>query len=500
MTALLDALAAMPGRRVLVLGEAMLDTYLHGRADRLSREAPVPVVALEHRVDAPGGAANSAVNLAALRAEVRLVSVVGSDDEARRLRSALRESGVGTGDVIHVDGRRTLAKQRVVAGDQVLVRFDSGSTEPLPAEVEDALIARVEAIVPDMDAVLVSDYAYGVVAPRVAAALRAAVRRRGILVVVDARDPARHARLAPTATKPNYAEAVRLLGEQELDGPDARARQIVAGAETLHRRTGAAIVAVTLDREGAVILEQGRQPYRTYARPTADRRACGAGDTYAATLALALAAGAPTTTAAELAAAAAAVVVRRDGTAVCSIDDLSASVGWTGKRLASLDDVRARVELLRDQGRRIVFTNGCFDLLHRGHVTYLSRAKALGDELIVGVNSDASVRRLKGPDRPINALEDRLGVLEALSCVDHVVPFDTPTPEPLIAAIRPDVFVKGGDYRRETLPEAGLVERLGGSVRILSYVEDYSTTGLIQRLRATDAERASGAAAAGWRH
>jgi D-beta-D-heptose 7-phosphate kinase / D-beta-D-heptose 1-phosphate adenosyltransferase len=500
MTGLLDTVAAMRGRRVLVVGEAMLDTYLHGRADRLSREAPVPVVALDHRVDAPGGAANSAVNLAALGADVRLVSVIGSDDEAERLRSALEASGVGTDDVMRVDGRRTLAKQRVVAGDQVLVRFDSGTTEAPSADVEDSLIARIEAVVPDVDAVLVSDYAYGVVGPRVAAALGAAVRRRDVLVVVDARDPARHARLAPTATKPNYAEAVRLLGEQELDGPEARARQVVAGAEILHRRTGAAIVAVTLDREGAVILERGRQPYRTYARPTADRRACGAGDTYSATLTLALAAGAPTTSAAELAAAAAAVVVGRDGTAVCSIDDLSAAVGWTGKRLTSIDALRARVNLLRDQGRRIVFTNGCFDLIHRGHVTYLSRAKALGDDLIVGVNSDASVRRLKGPERPINALEDRLGVLEALSCVDHVVPFDTPTPEPLIATIRPDVFVKGGDYRRETLPEAGLVERLGGTVRILPYVEDYSTTGLIERLRGADPQALGRTAQAAWPH
>ncbi len=500
MTALLDALAAMPGRRVLVLGEAMLDSYLLGRADRLSREAPVPVVALENRVDAAGGAANAAVNLAALGAKARLVSVTGSDDEGQRVRTALASSGVDAGDVLRVAGRRTLTKQRVVAGDQVLVRFDSGSTEPPSADVEDDLIARIEAIVPEVDAVLVSDYAYGVVAPRVAAALAAAARRRDALIVVDARDPARHARLAPAASKPNYAEAVRLLGEQELDGPDARARQVVAGAETLHRRTGAGIVAVTLDREGAVILEQGRQPYRTYARPTADRRACGAGDTYSAALTLALAAGAPTTTAAELAAAAAAVVVRRDGTAVCSMDDLSASVGNTGKRLASLDAVRQRVDVLREQGRRIVFTNGCFDLLHRGHVTYLSKAKALGDELIVGVNSDASVRRLKGPERPINGLEDRLGVLEALSCVDHVVPFDTPTPEPLISTIRPDVFVKGGDYRLETLPEAGLVERLGGSVRILSYVEDYSTTGLIERLRTTNSDRASASIAAGWRH
>src|SRR5436305_112802 len=483
MTALLDALAAMPGRRVLVVGEAMLDSYLHGHAERLSREAPVPVVALERRVDSPGGAANSAVNLRALGASVRLVSVIGRDDEADRLRSALLDRGVDDRDLIVAPDRRTLAKQRVLSGGQILVRYDSGTTDPIAADIEDDVIARVQDAATDVDAVLVSDYAYGVVGPRVDAALAVATRGRDVPVVVDARDPARHARLRPTATKPNYAEAVRLLGEQEQSGVGARAQQIVAGAETLHRRTGARIVAVTLDREGAVILEEGRQPYRTYARPTADQQACGAGDTYSSTLTLALAVGAGTTVAAELAAAAAAIVVRRDGTAVCSLADLAATVGQAGKRVASIEDIRARVDLLRDQGRRIVFTNGCFDILHRGHVTYLSRAKALGDELIVGVNTDASVRALKGPERPINRLEDRLSVLEALSCVDHVIPFDTPTPEPLIAAIRPDVFVKGGDYRRETLPEAGLVERLRGTVRILSYVEDYSTTGLIQRMR-----------------
>ena len=495
MTALLDALGSLSGRRVLVVGEAMLDSYLHGRADRLSREAPVPVVALDHRVDAAGGAANSAVNLHALGADVRLLSAVGVDDEGDRLRRAVSEAGVDDGDLIVAPDRQTLAKQRVMSGEQILVRFDSGTTESLSAEVEDELIARLVAIAPDVDAVLLSDYAYGVVGPRVDAALGEVVRRHDVTVVVDARDPARHARLRPTATKPNYAEAVRLLGEQEVSGTEARARQIVSGAETLHARTGAAIVAVTLDRDGAVILEQGRQPYRTYARPTADSHACGAGDTYRAVLTLGLASGAGTTASAELAAAAAGVVTRRDGTAVCSLADLAVAVGQTGKRLDSLEDVRARVNLLREDGRRIVFTNGCFDILHRGHVTYLSRAKALGDALFVGVNSDASVRRLKGPERPINRLEDRLGVLEALSCVDHVVAFESATPAALIAAVRPDVYAKGGDYRRETLPEAPLVERLGGSVRILSYVEDYSTTGMIRRVRAADAVAAEPPAA-----
>jgi D-beta-D-heptose 7-phosphate kinase / D-beta-D-heptose 1-phosphate adenosyltransferase len=493
MTGLFDTLEAMRGRRVLVVGEAMLDTWLRGRADRLSREAPVPVVSLDRRVDAPGGAANSAVNLRSLGAEVDLVSVLGADEEGRRLRAALRDGGVADDAIATAPDRRTLAKQRVVASDQVLVRFDSGSTEPLDAGLEDEMIDRVDALVPEVDAVLLSDYAYGVVGPRLASAVASAIEARPEaerpVLVIDARDPARHARLRPAAVKPNYGEAVRLLGEQEVEGAEARAAQIVAGAETLHRRTGATIVAVTLDRGGAVILERGRPPFRTWARPAADQQACGAGDTYSATLTLALAAGAGTTAAAELAAAAAGVVVRRDGTAVCSLGDLASALGRSEKRLSTVDALRARIELLREEGQRIVFTNGCFDILHRGHVTYLSRAKALGDVLIVGVNSDASVRGLKGPERPINRLDDRLQVLEALSCVDHVIPFEAARPDGLIAAIRPDVFVKGGDYRRETLPEAPLVEQLGGSVRILSYIEDYSTTGLIERMRTADAPK-----------
>jgi D-beta-D-heptose 7-phosphate kinase/D-beta-D-heptose 1-phosphate adenosyltransferase len=240
---------------------------------------------------------------------------------------------------------------------------------------------------------------------------------------------------------------------------------------------------VTIDQGGAVVLERGRDPYRTYARPTGDERACGAGDTYAAALTLALATGAGVPMAAELAAAAASVVVTRPGTAVCTAGELAASVGRSSKRLPDVSALGERVTALRAEGQRIVFTNGCFDLLHRGHVAYLRRAKALGDVLIVAVNGDASVRGLKGPDRPLNPLEDRLGVLEALSCIDHVVAFDEPTPAALIDVVRPDVYVKGGDYTLERLPEAAQIEALGGQVRILPYMDDHSTTGLIERMR-----------------
>jgi D-beta-D-heptose 7-phosphate kinase / D-beta-D-heptose 1-phosphate adenosyltransferase len=482
-------LEAMAGRRVVVLGEAILDSYLEGRAGALSREAPVPVVGVARRVDAAGGAANTAVNLQALGARVDLLSVVGDDDEGERLRAALTDAGVDGASVLVEAGRRTLAKQRVVAGNQILVRFDTGSTSGLPIQLEDDLIDRLLEIGDDADAIVVSDYAYGVVSERLVAAL-VEVRRRARkagrdepIVVVDARDPSRHARLQPTAAKPNYSEAVRLLGEHEVEDPEARARQIVAGRDRLLERTGARLVAVTLDQAGAVMLERDGQPYRTYARPSDDGRACGAGDTYAAALALALAAGGSIPVVAEIASAAASVVVGKNRTASCTLAELGEAVGQPAKRIDSEDRLREHVAFLRAQGQRIVFTNGCFDLLHRGHVTYLGRAKALGDTLIVGVNSDASVRDLKGPDRPINDIDDRLGVLEALSCVDHVAVFDAPTPMSLIEAVQPDIYVKGGDYRVEDLPEALVVTALGGTVRILPYVDDHSTTELIARLR-----------------
>jgi D-beta-D-heptose 7-phosphate kinase/D-beta-D-heptose 1-phosphate adenosyltransferase len=492
MTSTLQAaLREFAGLRLVVVGEAMLDSYLEGRAAKLSREAPVPVVSVERRIDAPGGAANAAVNARALGAEVDLVSIVGDDEEAARLREAMRERDVDDGNVLAEPDRRTLAKQRVVASGQILLRFDTGSTAPPGVAAEDALIDRLLEAGRDADGILVSDYAYGVVGDRVVAALLELERqarkagRREPVVVVDARDPARHARLRPAATKPNYGEAARLLGEQEVQGVEARARQIAAGRERLLERTGARIVAVTLDQGGAMILERDGQGYRTYARPRADEQANGAGDTYAATLALALAIGGSVPVAAELASAAAAVAVGQKRTAACTAAALSEAVGSTGKRIESLDRLRERVAYLRSQGQRLVFTNGCFDLLHRGHISYLVRAKALGDALIVGVNSDDSVRSLKGPSRPINGLDDRLGVLEALSCVDHVVPFEAPRPDELIEIVRPDVFVKGGDYREETLPEASLVAALGGTVRILPYIEDHSTTQLIARMRET---------------
>ena len=470
----------------LVIGEAMLDSYVRGDASRLSREAPVPIVAVRDRVDAPGGAANTAVNLAALGARSSLVSVVGGDDEAQRLRAALERVGVDAEGLIAEPGRTTLAKERILAADQMVVRIDTGATEPLEATTEDRLIDALVAGYERADVVIVSDYDYGVVSPRILATLRDLQARSPKPLIVDARDLRRYRRLDVTAVKPNYVEAISLLGEPDQRGTKLRVAQIASNGQRLLEATGARIVAVTLDAEGVMVFEREAPPYRTYCRPRTDAQAAGGGDTFVATLALALASGATTPEAAELASTAAAIVVGKPGTAICSADDLIGALSVGGKRLDGTEELRRRADAYRAQGRRIVFTNGCFDILHRGHVTYLDRAKGLGDVLIVAVNSDASVRRLKGDDRPINGLDDRLLVLEALSCVDNVVSFDTDTPEPLIEAVRPDVFAKGGDYSRESLPEADLVERLGGTVQILPLVDDRSTTGIIRRARTAE--------------
>ena len=475
---------AFPGLRVLVIGEAMLDAYLQGTSGRLCREAPVPIVAVDARSDVPGGAANAAVNARALGASVSLLSVIGDDAEGAALRAALAARGVDTADVLVDPARRTLAKHRVFAGAQMLVRFDGGTTSRVDRAYEARLIDRLGTLVAAHDAVIVSDYGYGILTPRVIAALGVLQAAAPRIIVADSKSLGAFRGVGVTAVKPNYDETLRLLGGRGATRRAARAEAMARHGERLLEITGAQIAAVTLDTEGALFFERGRAPYRTYARPTDHARAAGAGDTFAAALALALAAGGDIAASAEIASAAAAVVVAKEGTATCSLGELRAYVAGNDKVAPDLPALLECLDVVRRSGKRIVLTNGCFDILHRGHIGYLNAAKALGDVLVVGVNTDASVRRLKGPARPINALDDRTAVLAGLSAVDHIVAFDEPTAVELCAAVRPHLFVKGGDYTRERLPEAAVVEAQGGEVRLLPYLRDRSTSSIIERVRA----------------
>ncbi|HXG03737.1 MAG TPA: D-glycero-beta-D-manno-heptose 1-phosphate adenylyltransferase, partial [Candidatus Binatia bacterium] len=371
-------------------------------------------------------------------------------------------------------------------GPHMLVRFDEGSGEAPPVRRQRELAARLRRLFAEHHAVVVSDYGYGLCTAPVIGALAAAQARAPRVVVADSKTLLAYRGVGLTAVKPNGDEALALVGAARGAAAGSLRLDLIAreGGRLLDL-TGARIAAVTLDADGALFFERGRPPYRTYAEPADHGRAVGAGDTFGAALALALAAGGDVPAAAEVASAAAAVVVGKQGTAVCSAAELRARLALGDKFCPDTATLLARLAAHREHGRRIVFTNGCFDILHRGHVTCLNAAKALGDVLVVALNTDAGVRRRKGPGRPINPLEDRAQVLAALSSVDHIVAFDDDTPAALLRQVRPDVLVKGGDYTRDRLPEAAVVEALGGQVVILPWVEDRSTSGVIERIRST---------------
>jgi rfaE bifunctional protein nucleotidyltransferase chain/domain len=302
------------------------------------------------------------------------------------------------------------------------------------------------------------------------------------LLVVDSHDPRPWAPLRPDLVTPNAQETARMLDLRLPDGQD-RVDAVSAHAPELLEATGAGAVVVTLDRDGTVLLRPDGVTHRTWARPAAEKQASGAGDTFVAALTLARSAGLPLTASLDLAQSAADVVVHQPGTSVCSTGQLSRYLKAFADTALGADELARQLELHRSEGQRIVLTNGCFDVLHSGHTRYLNQAKQLGDVLVVALNSDQSVRRLKGAGRPINQVADRAAVVAALSCVDYVTVFDTPTAAPLIRQLRPEVYAKGGDYTPEMLAETPAVEEYGGRVAILDYVAERSTSAVVKRIR-----------------
>ncbi|SES26957.1 D-beta-D-heptose 7-phosphate kinase / D-beta-D-heptose 1-phosphate adenosyltransferase [Lentzea xinjiangensis] len=482
---LLGLLAAVRGLRVAVVGDAILDRYLTGVPVGMCREAPVPTLDLVGEHDQCGGAANVAANLRSLGAEPRLLAVVGADTAGQQLRAAVASAGVGTDHLVTDESRATVVKRRVLAQQQMLLRLDEGSKKPIGTAAAAELAARLTEELLSCDLVIACDYGYGTFVESVTRSLARSARRPPL--AVDSRTPAAFRPLHPAVVKPNYAEAVALLGEPQLASPGERVRQVADREELLLERSGADIVAVTLDRDGAVVLQAGRPSVRTYATGREAETTVGAGDTFTAAIALALAAGADPASAAEFASAAAGTVVRQPGTAICDPAELRRRLAGTGTILPG-GELPAWLTDVAGRGYRVVFTNGCFDILHGGHVSLLSRAKAFGELLVVGVNADESVRRLKGPSRPVIPLAERMRVLAALGCVDVVVPFDADSPTELIERLRPEVYVKGDDYTVANLPEAPLVERLGGRVELLSTVDGRSTTKIIRDIHALSAD------------
>jgi D-beta-D-heptose 7-phosphate kinase/D-beta-D-heptose 1-phosphate adenosyltransferase len=476
-------LAACAGRTVLVLGDVMLDRYVVGEVRRISPEAPIPVLKATHRRSVAGGAANVAHNVATLSGRAILVSAIGADAGGEEL-TALLDAIPGVSLALRrIAGRPTTTKTRFVSHGQQLLRLDEERADPIEGAEAAAILDAFAAALPGADCVVLSDYAKGVLSDEVLAGAIARARAAGVPVVADPKRVDLAAYRGATVLTPNQGEIAAATG---VNGADDAA---VAAAGALALREAAVeAVLVTRSERGVTLARPDRPPLHIAAQARAVADVSGAGDTLVAALALALGTGAPLPEAAALANLAAGLAVAKAGTATVGADELAETLHWRDRsaidrKLIAFGPALALVAGWRRAGLRVGFTNGCFDLIHPGHVRLLARARAGCDRLVVGLNSDASVRRLKGASRPVQAEQARAVVLGALASTDLVVVFEEDTPERLIAALLPDVLFKGADYRLDQVVGADIVAAAGGEVRLIPLEEGHSTTAIIARSR-----------------
>jgi len=480
-TSLLHALEKGRGTRVLVIGDLMLDEYIWGNVDRVSPEAPVQVLEWVSHHDGLGGAANVAQNLIALGCEVWVAGVVGDDSKGERVRALLRECGAHTNDVLSDAHRPTTTKLRIMASSQQMLRIDRERTMRLGDEIQQRLIQSIEHRIPDVDGVICSDYAKGVLTREVLSAARAHTQKAGKMILADPKGTDYTRYVGFNVITPNLKE---LKAAAHLP-VDTEEEIVAAGRKILNEVKGDALL-VTRGKDGMTLLRTEQAPFHI---PTAAREVydvTGAGDTVLAVFAMGLFAGVDAELAAQLANRAAGIGVGKVGAAAVGYEEiaeaLEGDVSLMRNKILSNNDLLKTISQLRGQGKRIVFTNGCYDLLHIGHIKLLQRARALGDILVVGLNSDESVRGLKGATRPLVGEKERAHVMAALDCVDIVTVFSEDTPMRLIELIRPDVLVKGGDYALHEVVGRDFVEGHGGRVELVPIVEGFSTSDIVKRI------------------
>ncbi len=488
LAALQHLLGELPGKRVACVGDLMVDRFVYGGVSRVSPEAPIPVLARTHELKMLGGAGNVARNIAALGGSVALVGLVGGDAEGHEASRLVGEEEPAIEGYLVTDADRpTTLKTRFVSGGQQLLRVDLEESRPVTGEVEQRLIRTIRDAARGAGVVLISDYGKGVVTDAVIAAAHEVAAETGAKVIVDskARSFARYGDIdlvKPNASELAYATDMPTETDAELEAAIARALELWSTKGVLVTR---AAKGVSLGLRGQPV-----RHFRTVAREVFD--ASGAGDTALAALGLAIAAGADLDTAIGFAQLASGVAVGKAGTATVSPDELveavlSAHTAVVEGKVATVQRLAEEVARWRAQGLKVGFTNGCFDILHKGHVAYLAQARTWCDRLVVGVNSDASVRALKGEGRPVNDLESRALVLASLRSVDLVAPFEEPTPLRLIEAARPDVLIKGADYTEDEVVGGDLVKSWGGEVKLAEIVDGYSTTAAIARIAKKEA-------------
>lgn len=467
--------------RALVVGDLMLDEYLWGRAERISPEAPVQVVEVASEDLRLGGAGNVVNNLAALGCQVSVCSVIGKDENGALLRRALEEKGAGLEGLFEEGERKTSKKTRVLAANQQIVRIDRETKSSIDAASEKGIIDYLAARSGDFDVIVVSDYLKGVLTPAVLSALSGTGRALGIPVVVDPKGNDYGKYRGATILTPNRKEAEIASGVAITDQ-----ESLERAAEGLLSSLELDALLITRSEAGMSLFPAagGAVHIPTVAREVFD--VTGAGDTVISVLSLGLACGLSMADAAWIANVAAGIAVGKLGTSTVAPQEIIAEVGHGAKdsdsKIKNLDVLAHAIARERSRGKKVVFTNGCFDLLHVGHVKYLQKARGLGDILVVGLNTDASVRRLKGEKRPLIEETERAHILAALDCIDYVVLFDEDTPLKVIEALAPDILVKGGDYSIEGVVGRELVEARGGRVELIQFVDGRSTSRIIEKI------------------
>jgi D-beta-D-heptose 7-phosphate kinase/D-beta-D-heptose 1-phosphate adenosyltransferase len=479
--ALLPLVESMSDAHVLCVGDVMLDRFVHGRVERISPEAPIPVLRVEREATMLGGAGNVVRNLLALGANARFVSVVGDDAPADELRKLLEEQPNIEFSLITDASRRTSIKTRFLAANQQIVRADWETIAPLAADAQSAIVDAATALLPDCEVMVLSDYRKGVLDNGIVGRLIAAAHAAGKRVIVDPKGDNYHRYQGADVITPNRHELALATEAPIAEGEEGdRAKRLI-------EKYGFGAVLATLGEDGMVLVTSEGNVARLPAEAREVFDVSGAGDTVVATVAAALAIGARLEEAAALANVTAGIVVGKVGTAAAYASELAQALRHHDLSKAEakalvLEAARDRVELWRRQGLKVGFTNGCFDLLHPGHVSLLSQAKAACDRLVVGLNSDASIARLKGPGRPVQSEIARTTVLASLATVDMVVIFGEDTPARIIEKLRPDVLVKGADYRITEVVGADLVQGYGGKVLLASLEPGYSTTATLSRI------------------
>lgn len=469
---------------ILVAGDVMVDEYIMGDVERISPESPVPVLVARDRLRRLGGAGNVVRNLISMGGQVALFAAVGKDSAGRWFKQRCEEVGVDSFWLKEDSGRPTTIKTRVVARNQQIVRIDEEHLGEISPEIEASVLADLKSVMPQVKAVIVSDYGKGFLTGPLLKALLSEASRRGIPVLVDPKGMDYRRYEGATYITPNVREA------SMASGIEIRTKESLEKAGQILLETARAKgIIITRGKEGITLVARSKTA-NFPVKPVEIVDVTGAGDTVIATVALAVAGGLSIEHAIELANLAASLVVARFGAASVTPEEMINSLNdqAEGIKLSTADEIGGLLRNHRIHGHRVVFTNGCFDLFHAGHLEILRRSAAMGDVLVVGINSDRSVSRIKGPGRPIVPESGRVEMVSAMSFVDYVVLFDEETPLKLIERVRPDVLVKGEDWKGKPVVGEEIVKARGGTVEFVKHLKGFSTTELINRIRRSDAE------------